>query len=116
MVQRVVARTEISRDAIEALVKRTTGVPLFVEELTRAVLDSRENESSPEIPVSLHDSLMARLDRMGPAKEVAQIGSVIGGQFSYMMLRAMTPMPEAELQTALSRLCDAELFFVQGFP
>jgi tetratricopeptide (TPR) repeat protein len=116
MVQRVVARTEISPDTIEALVKRTTGVPLFVEELTRAVLDSRENEQAPEIPLSLHDSLMARLDRLGRAKEVAQIGSVIGRQFSYQILRALAPMPEEELQTALSRLCDAELLFVQGFP
>jgi len=116
MVQRVVASTAISQDTIEALVKRTTGVPLFVEELTRAVLDSRENEATPEIPVSLHDSLMARLDRLGPAKEVAQIGSVIGRQFSYQTLRALSPMPEEELQAALSRLCDAELLLVQGFP
>jgi tetratricopeptide (TPR) repeat protein len=90
-------------------------VPLFVEELTRAVLESGQTKlSGREIPVTLHDSLMARLDRLGPAKEVIQIGAVIGGEFSYELLRAVHPMAEANIQAALVKLADAELLYVRG--
>ena len=66
------------------MVERSGGVPLFVEELTRSVLESGDAKlTGREIPATLHDSLMARLDRLGPAKEVAQVGAVIGGEFSY---------------------------------
>jgi len=90
-------------------------VPLFVEELTRAVLESGQTKpSGREIPVTLHDSLMARLDRLGLAKEVIQVGAVIGSEFSYELLRAVHPMAELDLQAALARLTEAELLYVNG--
>jgi len=95
---------------VAAVVERTGGVPLFVEELTRAVLESGDAKlSGRDIPATLHDSLMARLDRLGPAKEVAQVGAVIGREFSYELLRAVYQVPETELQGALHELADAEL-------
>jgi predicted ATPase len=97
------------------VVERTGGVPLFVEELTRAVLESGDAKlSGREIPATLHDSLMARLDRLGPAKEVIQIGAVIGSEFSYELLSAVHPIGELELQAALRILIDAELLYVRG--
>ncbi len=97
------------------MVERTGGVPLFVEELTRAVLESGDAKlTGREIPATLHDSLMARLDRLGPAKEVIQVGAVIGSEFSYDMLHAVYPIAEADLQGALRKLTDAELLYVRG--
>ena len=84
MVAQVAARTALAEQTIAAMVERTGGVPLFVEELTRAVLESGDAKlTGREIPATLHDSLMARLDRLGPAKEVIQVGAVIGSEFSY---------------------------------
>ena len=115
MVQEVAARTALSEETIAAVVERTGGVPLFVEELTRAVVESSEaKRTGHEIPVTLHDSLMARLDRLGPAKEVIQVGSVIGSEFSYELLSAAHPLAEADLQLALRGLADAELLYVRG--
>ena len=71
------------------MIERTSGMPLFVEELTRSVLESGAAHSGREISVTLHDSLVARLDRLGPAKEVAQIGAVIGSEFFYELLHAV---------------------------
>jgi class 3 adenylate cyclase len=83
MVALVAARNALASDSVDAVVERTGGVPLFVEELTRAVLESGSAQlTGREIPVTLHDSLMARLDRLGPAKEVIQMGAVIGSDFS----------------------------------
>jgi tetratricopeptide (TPR) repeat protein len=97
------------------VVERTGGVPLFVEELTRAVLESGDAKlTGREIPATLHDSLMARLDRLGPAKELIQIGAVIGSEFSYELLHAVDPIAEEELQRALRTLADAELLYVRG--
>ena len=99
------------------MVQRTGGVPLFVEELTRALLETGDAKiTGREIPVTLHDSLMARLDRLVPAKEVAQVGSVIGSEFSYELLHAVHPMAEEDLQGALRSLADAELIYVHGIP
>ena len=96
MVGQVAARKALSEETIAAVVERTGGVPLFVEELTRAVLESGDAKlTGREIPVTLHDSLMARLDRLGPAKEVIQVGAVIGGEFSYELLHAVHPIAEA---------------------
>ena len=67
-----------------------------------------------EIPASLHDSLMARLDRLGSAKEVAQVGAVLGGEFSYELLRAVHPIAEEDLQRALRQLGDANMLYVRG--
>jgi len=108
--------------------ERTDGVPLFVEELTRSVLESgllREetdrytlDRALPPfaIPTSLHDSLMARLDRLASVRLVAQIGAAIGRQFPYALLRAVSRLPEDELQTSLARLVASELVFQRGTP
>jgi predicted ATPase len=115
MVALVAARNALASESVEAVVERTGGVPLFVEELTRAVLESGQTKpSGREIPVTLHDSLMARLDRLGPAKEVIQIGAVIGSEFSYELLRAVHPMAELDLQAALAKFTEAELLYVSG--
>jgi class 3 adenylate cyclase/predicted ATPase len=113
----------IRRDIIE----RTDGIPLFVEEMTRAVLEAADQETaertaaavpSPSIavPPSLHASLMARLDRLGPAKEFAQIGAAIGREFSHALLAAVAAKPETEIKPALDRLVTAGLLFRQGVP
>jgi len=112
----VAARAALTIDVVEALVSRTGGVPLFAEELTRAVLESAGRSTVGEIPATLHDSLMARLDQLGPAKEVAQIAAVIGRAFSYELLLAVTQTDENELQSALLTLADAELIYVRGTP
>jgi hypothetical protein len=115
MVGEVAAQKALSEETLAAVVERTGGVPLFVEELTRAVLEGGDAKlSGREIPATLHDSLMARLDRLESAKEVAQIGAVIGSEFSYELLRAVHPVPESELQRALRSLTDAELLYVRG--
>jgi class 3 adenylate cyclase/tetratricopeptide (TPR) repeat protein len=115
MVALVAARNALAIESVDAVVERTGGVPLFVEELTRAVLESGQTKpSGREIPVTLHDSLMARLDRLGPAKEIIQIGAVIGNEFSYELLRAVHPMAELDLQAALAKFTDAELLYVRG--
>jgi predicted ATPase len=107
----------LTAETIAAVVERTGGVPLFVEELTRAVLESGDAKlTGSEIPVTLHDSLMARLDRLGAAKEVAQVGAVIGGEFSYDLLHAVHPIPDEDLQRSLRNLADAELLTVRGIP
>ena len=115
MVGDVAAQKALSDDTIKTVVERTGGVPLFVEELTRAVLESGNAKlTGGEIPDTLHDSLMARLDRLGAAKEIIQVGAVIGSDFSYELLHAVHPIPEADLQSALRSLTDAELLYVRG--
>jgi class 3 adenylate cyclase/predicted ATPase len=117
MVARVVAHAALPADAVEAVVERTGGVPLFIEELTRTVLDSVDAKPAVhEIPTTLHDSLMARLDRLGPVKEIIQVASVIGHEFSWGLLRAIAATDDETLEAALKRLTDAELLFVQGIP
>ena len=108
------------------IVERTDGVPLFVEEMTKALLESGNDAAAFEkvtaaiplhalpVPASLHASLMARLDRLGPAKEVAQIGAAIGRSFSYALLAALIRLPEAELKSSLDSLVAAGLLFRQG--
>jgi predicted ATPase len=115
MVGEVAAEKALSDETIATVVDRTGGVPLFVEELTRAVLESGDaGITERAIPVTLHDSLMARLDRLGPAKEVMQVGTVIGRDFSYELLHAVHPIAHADLQHALRALTDAELLYVRG--
>jgi predicted ATPase len=117
MVGEVAAQKALSEEIIATVLERTGGVPLFVEELTRAVLESGDARlSGRQIPVTLHDSLMARLDRLGSAKEVAQVGAVIGSEFSYELLRAIHSLAEEDLQGALRKLADAELIYVHGIP
>src|SRR5215472_14741258 len=115
MVGQVAAQKALSEETIRAVVERTSGVPLFVEELTRAVLErSGGSLSAREIPATLHDSLMARLDRLGAAKEILQIGAVIGIEFSYELLHAIHRIPEEALQQALLGLSDSDLLYVRG--
>jgi class 3 adenylate cyclase/tetratricopeptide (TPR) repeat protein len=115
MVAQVAAQTALSQETIAAVLERTGGVPLFVEELTRAILESGIAKlSGREIPVTLHDLLMARLDRLGPAKEVAQLAAVIGADFSYELVQAVSSMAEDGLQASLAQLADAELIYVRG--
>jgi class 3 adenylate cyclase len=115
LVAQVASYKALPDETVAAVVERAGGVPLFAEELTRAVLESAEGRlSGAAIPVTLHDSLVARLDRLGTAKEVAQIGAVIGAEFSYELLRAVHPISEPELQNALRSLIDAELLYARG--
>src|SRR5208283_4545874 len=113
---------------IEQIANRTDGVPLFVEELTKSVLESGLLREEAErytldgalppfaIPTTLHASLLARLDRPGPVRLVAQTGAAIGREFPYALLRAVSDLPEDELQTALAGLAASELVFQRGTP
>jgi tetratricopeptide (TPR) repeat protein len=115
MVGEVAAQRALSEETVATVVERTGGVPLFVEELTLAVLESGNAKlTGREIPVTLHDSLMARLDRLGRAKEVLQVGAVIGGEFSYELLHAVHPIADEDLQRALRTVADVELIYVRG--
>ena len=107
------------------IINRTDGVPLFVEEVTKAVLEAKDPSASDgitndgllpsfEVPATLQASLMARLDRQGTAKEVAQIGAAIAREFSYPILAAVVQQPEPELQSALDRLVAAGLAVPTG--
>jgi class 3 adenylate cyclase/tetratricopeptide (TPR) repeat protein len=117
MVKQITARKALSDVLIAAVVERTGGVPLFIEELTRTLLEANGAELRPrEIPATLHDSLLARLDRLGPAKEVAQFGAVIGREFSYRLLHAIHPASDSQLQAALEALSNADLLYVHGIP
>jgi predicted ATPase len=116
----------LSQALIAEIIERTDGVPLFVEEMTKAILESGETQAahivsavpSPSIgvPASLHASLMARLDRLGPAKQVAQIGAAIGREFSYELLSAAAHRKDSELVDALERLTDSGLLYREGVP
>ena len=116
MVAELSARHALPRDVVDDVAARTGGVPLFIEEVTRLLLERGDQGGIQAIPPTLQQSLMARLDRLGPAREVAQIGSVIGRGFSYALLRAVTGMDDAALQVELERLADADILLVQGSP
>jgi class 3 adenylate cyclase/tetratricopeptide (TPR) repeat protein len=116
MVAGVAAGAALAKNVVDAVVDRTDGVPLFAEELTRLMLEGDGRSAEPEIPATLHDLLTARLDGLGAAKEVAQIGAVIGRDFSYELLHAVSPTPDAELQSALAKIADTELVYVRGIP
>ena len=127
MIDRVTGNKALPESIRQDIIERTDGIPLFVEEMTKAVLEAEsEGEAqrttaavpSPAlaVPASLHASLMARLDRLGSAKEVAQIGSAIGREFSHALLASVVSKPETELGSALDRLIAAGLLFRQGVP
>ena len=120
IIARLVGNKELPADVMAEIVERTDGIPLFVEEMTKAVLEAEGEGDSRRIagavpspalavPASLHASLMARLDRLGPAKEVAQIGAAIGREFSHVLLSAVVNKPEADLHSALNHLISAGL-------
>jgi class 3 adenylate cyclase/predicted ATPase len=119
MVDRVTGDKTLPAEVIQQIVAKTDGVPLFVEELTKSVLESVGVHGgapllSLAIPSTLHDSLMARLDRLGPAKEVAQVGAVLGREFSYDLLHAVSPIDEEGLQHGLKQLVEAGLVYQRG--
>jgi len=117
MVAELSARHALPRAVVEDVASRTGGVPLFVEEVTRLLLERGEGGGGIQaIPATLQQSLMARLDRLGPAREVAQIGSVIGRGFSYSLLRDVAGMEDVPLQAALEKLAEADIVLVQGLP
>jgi class 3 adenylate cyclase len=113
---------------LEQILIRTDGVPLFVEELTKSILESGELKDVGDhyeyggparavtIPATLRDSLMARLDRFMPVKEIAQIGAAIGREFSYELIAAVAPIPQAQLDDALAHLTESGLAFRRGTP
>ena len=127
MIDGVVGNKLLPANIRQDIIERADGIPLFVEEMTKAVLEA-ESEGAAEraigvvpspalaVPASLHAPLMARLDRLGPAKEVAQVGAAIGREFSHTLLAAVVRKPEAELHSALDRLIAAGLLFRQGVP
>jgi class 3 adenylate cyclase/predicted ATPase len=127
MIDRVVGNKHLPPSIRQDIIERTDGIPLFVEEMTKAVLEAESEGAarrtvaaapSPTlaVPPSLHASLMARLDRLGPAKELAQIGAAIGREFSHALLAAVAYKPEAELASGLDRLMEAGLLFRHGVP
>jgi class 3 adenylate cyclase len=116
LVLEVAARAVLPAEVVETVLARADGVPLFVEELTRAIVEGGAQETR-EIPATLHDSLVARLDRLGyAAKETAQVGAVLGREFSYELLQAVHPRPAAELEMELGNLVDSDLLYVRGVP
>jgi hypothetical protein len=110
------ARHALPKEVVDGVTERTGGVPLFVEEVTRLLLEGGTQGGIQAIPPTLQQSLTARLDRLGPAREVAQIGAVIGRDFSYALVRAVAGMEDAPLQAALERLAEADILLVQGLP
>ncbi|MCP1842842.1 putative ATPase/class 3 adenylate cyclase [Bradyrhizobium sp. USDA 4524] len=126
LIERVTAGKTLPEEVLDQILARTDGVPLFVEELTKAVLETgllQERDDhyvvsgplpSLAIPTTLNASLMARLDRLAPVKEVAQIGAVVGREFSYELLSVVAKLPRQRLEEALAQLVQAELIFCRG--
>ena len=125
IIDHIVGNNPLPANIRQDIIERTDGIPLFVEEMTKAVLEA-ESEGEGQraaalvpsrasaVPATLHASLMARLDQLGPAKELAQVGAAIGREFSHFLLTAVVRKPEMELQTALDRLIGAGLLLQQG--
>jgi predicted ATPase len=128
MIRDLAGGKELPAEVLEPIISKTDGVPLFVEELTKMVLESGMLRDAGDryitvgplrdfaIPTTLHDSLMARLDRLSTIKEVAQIGAAIGREFTYRLLAAVAPIAGNALQSALDQLTRAGLIFCRGEP
>ncbi|WP_233807192.1 adenylate/guanylate cyclase domain-containing protein [Paraburkholderia sp. HP33-1] len=128
MIERVARGKPLPKEVTDRIIERTDGIPLFVEELTRMVLESgvlREQDGHYvldgalpplAIPMTLHASLMARLDRLSPVRDVAQVAAAIGRRFSYELISAVASMPKERLNDALDHLVSAELVFRRGAP
>ena len=127
MIGRVVGNKLLPENLRQDIIERTDGIPLFVEEITKAVMEAESEGEARQavsvvpapalnVPATLHASLMARLDRLGSAKEVAQTGAAIGREFSHDLLAAVACKPENELGLSLDRLTAAGLLFRQGVP
>jgi len=113
MVGEIAAQHALPQEVVERVSERTGGVPLFVEEVTRLLLE-RGDTGSHAVPPTLQQSLAARLDRLGAAREVAQVGAVLGRDFSYVLLRDVAEADEPAMQASLDRLAGADLLFVEG--
>ncbi|HXQ07320.1 MAG TPA: adenylate/guanylate cyclase domain-containing protein [Bradyrhizobium sp.] len=128
MIDRIMSSRALPTEVLDQIIAKTDGVPLFVEELTKSVLESgllREENGAYvlaaaltplAIPSTLHDSLTARLDRLSPIKEIAQIGATIGREFSYDLLEAVSPVRGQALHNALQQLMETELIYGRGTP
>jgi len=128
MVAHMTGGKALPKEIADQIMKRTDGVPLFIEELTKAIVESgvltdagdRYTVAGPlppmAIPMSLNASLLSRLDRLAPVREVAQIGAALGRQFSHELISAVAPMPQQQLDDALAQLVSAELIFRRGSP
>ena len=127
IIKRLVGNKQLPEDVKAEIVERTDGIPLFVEEMTKAVLEAESEGAARRavaaipapalaVPASLHASLMARLDRLGPAKEVMQIGAAIGREFSHALLASVARGTVADLEAALDRVIRAGFVFRQGVP
>jgi class 3 adenylate cyclase/predicted ATPase len=127
MLDRIIGNNPLPANVRQDIIDRTDGIPLFIEEMTKAVLETDGESEAREtaaripsptltVPATLHASLMARLDRLGPAKDVAQVGAAIGREFPHALIASVAPQPETELRSALDRLISAGLLFRQGVP
>jgi class 3 adenylate cyclase/tetratricopeptide (TPR) repeat protein len=128
MLSRLTGGKALPKEIVDQIVDRTDGVPLFIEELTKAVVESGELADAGDrytvkrslsplaIPTTLHASLLARLDRLAPVREVAQIGAALGRHFSHDLISAVAPMPQKQLDDGLAQLVSAELLFRRGTP
>lgn len=128
LVLRVTDGKPLPPEVLAHILAKTDGVPLFVEELTKTLIESGALSAGRDcytmqgalpvfaIPATLHDSLMARLDRLVTAKGIAQLGAVIGRRFAYDLLRAVSQLDDATLQRELGRLVEAELLYQRGLP
>ena len=124
MIERAATGNKLSAEVIEQIRLKTDGVPLFVEELTKSVIESvasRESRESPRsaplqlaIPATLQEALLARLDRLSSARQIAQLGATLGREFSYELLHAVASVSEVDLQTALAKLVEAEILYRRG--
>jgi TOMM system kinase/cyclase fusion protein len=128
MVEKLTGGKPLPKEVVQQIVAKTDGVPLFVEELTKMVVESGWLKvvnahyeltgplPSLAIPATLQDSLMARLDRLATTREIAQVGATLGREFSYELLHAVSPLDEATLQQGLRQLVEAELAYQRGQP
>ena len=128
MITRVTGGKALPKEIADQIVDRTDGVPLFIEELTKTVLESgivieaidhyvvKGPVAQLAIPTTLHASLLVRLDRLAPTREVAQLGAAIGRQFSHQLISATALMPQQQIDEALAQLVSAELIFRHGTP
>ena len=114
MAGEIASQRPLSDDMLDRLVERAGGVPLFVEELTRLLVERGDEGGAQAIPSTLQQSLAARLDRLGDAREAAQIGAVLGREFSYPLLLGVAGTDEPALNEALRRLTEADILFVEG--
>ena len=128
MITHVTGGKALPKEIADQIIDRTDGVPLFIEEMTKSVVESGVLTEAGDrydvtgtvpplaIPTSLHASLLARLDRLAPVREVAQIAAVLGRQFSHELISAVAQMPQQQLDDGLAQLVHAELIFRRGTP